>query len=190
MRPLFIPLALGRMLPCATGTGAGAGSRQAGSGEGSGRQGHGREGHRHQGSCRSEGAAGDEISRARTVSNVAKSPYFGLYEAQFDDRMVYTDAKVTLRAGWFDIRRQHQAEPYRRATAPAQSCCLGLVAPGPRVQAREGQRDAQVRHLLGRRLPILQADRKRDKAARRRNNLYLPLSDRSRCIRMRRASRR
>ena len=30
------------------------------------------------------------------ISNVAKSPYFGLYEAQFDDRMVYTDAKVTF----------------------------------------------------------------------------------------------
>jgi thiol:disulfide interchange protein DsbC len=30
------------------------------------------------------------------ISNVAKSPYFGLYEAQFDDRMVYTDSKVTF----------------------------------------------------------------------------------------------
>jgi thiol:disulfide interchange protein DsbC len=30
------------------------------------------------------------------VSNVTKSPYFGLYEAQFDDRLVYTDAKVTF----------------------------------------------------------------------------------------------
>ena len=29
------------------------------------------------------------------ISNVSKSPYFGLYEAQFDDRMVYTDANVT-----------------------------------------------------------------------------------------------
>jgi len=29
------------------------------------------------------------------VTNVSKSPYFGLYEAQFDDRIVYTDAKVT-----------------------------------------------------------------------------------------------
>ena len=28
------------------------------------------------------------------IGNVAKSPYFGLYEAQFDDRMVYTDAAV------------------------------------------------------------------------------------------------
>jgi thiol:disulfide interchange protein DsbC len=28
------------------------------------------------------------------VSNVGKSPYFGLYEAQFDDRVVYTDAGV------------------------------------------------------------------------------------------------
>ena len=31
-----------------------------------------------------------------TISNVAKSPYFGLYEAQLDDRMVYTDAKATF----------------------------------------------------------------------------------------------
>jgi thiol:disulfide interchange protein DsbC len=29
------------------------------------------------------------------VSSVSKSPYFGLYEAQFDDRIIYTDAKVT-----------------------------------------------------------------------------------------------
>jgi thiol:disulfide interchange protein DsbC len=29
-----------------------------------------------------------------TVSNVAKSGYFGLYEAQFDGQMVYTDARV------------------------------------------------------------------------------------------------
>jgi thiol:disulfide interchange protein DsbC len=29
------------------------------------------------------------------VSNVARSPYFGLYEARFDDRMIYTDAKVS-----------------------------------------------------------------------------------------------
>jgi thiol:disulfide interchange protein DsbC len=28
------------------------------------------------------------------VSNVSRSPYFGLYEAQFDDRVIYTDAKV------------------------------------------------------------------------------------------------
>ena len=29
------------------------------------------------------------------VSSVSKSPYFGLYEAQFEDRIIYTDAKVT-----------------------------------------------------------------------------------------------
>jgi len=29
-----------------------------------------------------------------TVSDVSTSPYFGLYEAQFDGQMVYTDAKV------------------------------------------------------------------------------------------------
>lgn len=30
-----------------------------------------------------------------TVTTVAKSPYFGLYEAMFDEQLVYTDAKVT-----------------------------------------------------------------------------------------------
>jgi thiol:disulfide interchange protein DsbC len=29
------------------------------------------------------------------VTNVSKSPYFGLFEAQIDDRMLYTDSKVT-----------------------------------------------------------------------------------------------
>jgi thiol:disulfide interchange protein DsbC len=29
------------------------------------------------------------------VTNISKSPYFGLYEAQFEDRVIYTDAKVT-----------------------------------------------------------------------------------------------
>jgi thiol:disulfide interchange protein DsbC len=29
-----------------------------------------------------------------SISNIAKSPYFGLYEVQFDDRVVYTDAGV------------------------------------------------------------------------------------------------
>lgn len=29
------------------------------------------------------------------VTSVSKSPYFGLYEALFDDRIVYTDARVT-----------------------------------------------------------------------------------------------
>ena len=28
------------------------------------------------------------------INNVSKSPYFGLYEAQLEDRMLYTDAKV------------------------------------------------------------------------------------------------
>jgi thiol:disulfide interchange protein DsbC len=28
------------------------------------------------------------------ISNVSRSPYFGLYEAQLDDRMLYTDGKV------------------------------------------------------------------------------------------------
>ena len=46
-----------------------------------------------------EGAAVKTLLESKfpgaAISNVAKSPYFGLYEAQFDDRIVYTDAKVT-----------------------------------------------------------------------------------------------
>ena len=46
----------------------------------------------------SELAAVKQIIEAKfpgaAVTNVARSPYFGLYEAQFDDRMIYTDAKV------------------------------------------------------------------------------------------------
>jgi thiol:disulfide interchange protein DsbC len=30
-----------------------------------------------------------------TVKNISKSPYFGLYELQMEDQMIYTDAKVT-----------------------------------------------------------------------------------------------
>jgi len=30
-----------------------------------------------------------------TIGSIAKSPYFGLYEVQFDDQLVYTDAKAT-----------------------------------------------------------------------------------------------
>ncbi|HEY8623205.1 MAG TPA: DsbC family protein [Casimicrobiaceae bacterium] len=30
------------------------------------------------------------------ISNVSRSPYFGLYEAQLDDRMLYTDGKVNF----------------------------------------------------------------------------------------------
>jgi thiol:disulfide interchange protein DsbC len=33
--------------------------------------------------------------KGASVGSVTKSPYFGLYEAMFDDQLVYTDAKVT-----------------------------------------------------------------------------------------------
>jgi thiol:disulfide interchange protein DsbC len=46
-----------------------------------------------------EAATGKKLLEAKfpgaPISHVSKSPYFGLYEAQFDDRMIYTDAKVT-----------------------------------------------------------------------------------------------
>src|SRR5213593_3993997 len=30
-----------------------------------------------------------------SIGNISKTPYFGLYEVQFDEQIVYTDAKVT-----------------------------------------------------------------------------------------------
>ena len=46
-----------------------------------------------------EGAAVKKLLETKfpgaAISSVAKSPYFGLYEVRFDDRLVYTDAKVT-----------------------------------------------------------------------------------------------
>jgi thiol:disulfide interchange protein DsbC len=30
-----------------------------------------------------------------SIGNISKTPYFGLYEVQFDEQLVYTDAKVT-----------------------------------------------------------------------------------------------
>jgi thiol:disulfide interchange protein DsbC len=51
------------------------------------------------GATSSELAAVKQIIEAKfpgtTVTNVGRSPYFGLYEAQFDDRIIYTDAKVS-----------------------------------------------------------------------------------------------
>jgi thiol:disulfide interchange protein DsbC len=50
------------------------------------------------GSSTQEAAAIKKLLEAKfpgaSISNVSKSPYFGLYEAQFDDRLIYTDAKV------------------------------------------------------------------------------------------------
>ena len=51
------------------------------------------------GATAAELAAVKQIIEAKfpgtTVTNVGRSPYFGLYEAQFDDRIIYTDAKVS-----------------------------------------------------------------------------------------------
>ena len=69
-----------------------------------------------------------EVSRARRSSNVAKSPYFGLYEVQLDDRMVYTDAKVTyvIVGSIYDTVGARQ--PHRRAHARAQPHRRGHAA--------------------------------------------------------------
>lgn len=37
----------------------------------------------------------EEKFKGASITSVAKSPYFGLYEVMFDDSLIYTDAKVT-----------------------------------------------------------------------------------------------
>ena len=47
----------------------------------------------------------------------SRRPYFGLYEVQFDDQIVYTDAKVTYVLVGIDLRHRTQEEPDRGAAS-------------------------------------------------------------------------
>ena len=80
-----------------------------------------------------------------TVGSVTKSPYFGLYEVLFDDQLVYTDAKVDVRARRHRLRRRDQEEPDRGEAAQAQPRRVRQPAARPRDQEGQGQRRAQAR---------------------------------------------
>ena len=73
-----------------------------------------------------------------TVGVVVKSPYFDLYEAQFDERLVYTDAKVTyvMVGSVYDASTKQNLT--RAAPAQAEPRRLGQPAAWPRVHARQG----------------------------------------------------
>jgi thiol:disulfide interchange protein DsbC len=90
MRPAFIPLALAA---CCLALPAPAPAQQAVKGSAANEAGASDAGAKETAAIKAQLQAkfpGAEIS------NVGKSPYFGLYEALFDDRLVYTDAKVTF----------------------------------------------------------------------------------------------
>jgi hypothetical protein len=90
------------------------------------------------------------------VTSVAKTPYFGLYEAMFDEQIVYTDAKVTyVMVG--NVYEPRPEEPHRCEDARALAHSLRQPAARARDEEGQGQRLAQARDLLGRRLPVLRA---------------------------------
>ena len=77
-----------------------------------------------------------------------------------------------------DLRHDDQAEPDRGPPAQAQPRRVRQPAARARDQEGQGQRHAQARGLLRRRLPVLRAARERAEGDRRRHDLHLPLPDR------------
>ena len=113
-----------------------------------------------------------------TVTIVNKSPYFGLYEAMFDEQLVYTDAKVTyvLVGNVYDAAtRKNLTEAKMRELTRVAFDSLPLELALKKVKG-DG---SQARDLLRRRLSVLRAARKRAQDHRQRDDLHLPLSDRS-----------
>ena len=83
-----------------------------------------------------------------TVKGVTKTPYFGLYEIQLDEQIVYTDAKanyVVLGAIYDTNTKRNLTELRQRELNRVAFDSLPLES---RVQARQGQRRAQARDLL------------------------------------------
>ena len=112
------------------------------------------------------------------VSNVSKSAYFGLYEAQFDGQLVYTDAKVAyvMVGSIYDANtKQNLTEDRLRKL---NRVGVGQPAVRPRDEEGQGQRHAQARDLLRCRLPVLRPARKRAEGRGRRDDLHVPLPDR------------
>ena len=116
---------------------------------------------------------------ARQSRGVAKTPYFGLYEVQLDDQIVYTDAKATYVDRRLDLRYRHQEEPDRGAAAQAEhaSRCdsLPLDLAFKRVK---GNGERKLVDLLRRRLPVLRAARAGAEEHRQRHDLHVPVPDR------------
>ena len=112
------------------------------------------------------------------VRSVTKSPYFGLYEVQFDDQIVYTDAKANVRRRRRGLRHRTEDQPDRGADAQAQPRRPSTAAARPRDQEGQGQRRAQARRLLRRRLPVLRQAREGAEEHRQRDDLHVPVSDR------------
>ena len=114
------------------------------------------------------GGQEDRSSRSSPARRCAASPrprYFGLYEVHVRRPIVYTDAKVKLRPRRLDLRHRDQAEPDRGAAAQAQPRRRSTAAARPGDQEGQGQRRAQDRRVLRRRLPVLRTGSRRSSRA-------------------------
>ena len=94
-----------------------------------------------------------------TVGAISKSPYFGLFEVQFDNQMIYTDvkAKYILVGSVYDADTKTNLTEARMRKLNRVD--MAQPADGPGVQARQGQRRAQAHRLFRRRLPVLRQAR-------------------------------
>ena len=93
------------------------------------------------------------------VRGVTKSPYFGLYEVQFDDQIVYTDAKVNyvIVGSVYDANtKQNLTEAKLRKLNRVAFDSLPLDLAFKRVK---GNGSRKLVDLLGRRLPVLREAR-------------------------------
>ena len=115
---------------------------------------------------------------ARSRAASTKTPYFGLYEVQFDDRIVYTDAKVEVPPRRLGLRHRVEDQPDRGAAAQAEPRRRREPAARPRDQEGQGQRRAQAHRVLRRRLPVLRQAREGTEDRRQRHDLHVPVPDR------------
>ena len=110
------------------------------------------------------------------VSNVARSPYFGLYEAQFDDRMIYTDAKVSyvVVGSIFDAdTKQNLTDARLRQLNRVAWDQLPLDLAIKKVKGNGARRLAIFSDAD---CPYCKRLESRDEDARQRDHLHLPLS--------------
>ena len=114
------------------------------------------------------------------IISVSKTPYFGLYEVAFDDRLVYTDEKMTyLFSG--NIIDMHTLKNLTEAREKQLYAIeFRYFAIRLRNQECEGQRQEKAGGLHRSELPVLQETGKRDGQSDQCNGLHFRVSDTAR----------
>ncbi len=116
-----------------------------------------------------------------TIDAITKMPVGGLYEVRVGNDVFYTDpaGNFIIVGNVIDLRTHENLTRQRRRGDQA-GVAAGVQVRRPAVrhggQGRQGQRQAQGRHLRGPELRLLQAAREVDPRCRRRDDLRLPVS--------------